>query len=208
MIDSTFIAFLIMAAALVISPGASMAVVAETALEQGRSAALMTVIGINIANSSLALASMFGLSALFHGWPVLLRAVSVGGAVYLTWLGVRALLRNSSALGEAKHSGSVSATGFPSAAVVRGIMTNLLNPSVVLFYMLLLPQFIRKADPFMPRFLLLASAHVSMSLAWLFAFAMAVGSLSEHMARPRVRRTMGILTGAVLVALGIRLLLR
>lgn len=196
-----------MAAALVMSPGASMAVVTEMALQRGRFAALLTVVGINIANSALALASMLGLSALFHQWPSLLRVVSVGGAIYLTCLGIRALWRPSQASNPGGNARVIPTPATAASAVGRGIMTNLLNPSVVLFYMLLLPQFIRSTDPFFQRFLLLAVTHVSMSVLWLAAFALAVGTLSERMARPMVRRTMEILTGAVLVVLGVRLVL-
>jgi threonine/homoserine/homoserine lactone efflux protein len=208
MFDSSFRAFLIMAAALVISPGASMAVVMEMALQRGRFAALLTVVGINIANSSLALASMFGLSAVFHQWPSLLRAVSFGGAIYLTYLGLRALWRKGQVQAPSGKGRRGLAPAPASSSVVRGMLTNFLNPSVILFYMLLLPQFITAADPFFRRFLLLAAAHVAMSMLWLSAYALAVGTLSERMARPRVRRIMEILTGAVLVILGLRLALK
>jgi threonine/homoserine/homoserine lactone efflux protein len=83
-----------------------------------------------------------------------------------------------------------------------------LNPSVVLFYMLLLPQFIRASDPFFRRFLLLAATHVSMSILWLTSYALAVGTLSERMAQSRTRRVMELVTGAVLVFLGVRLVIR
>jgi len=208
MIDSAFKTYAIMAAALVISPGASMAVVTEMALQRGRIAALLTVVGINIANSSLAVASMLGLSALFHQWPAVLRGVNVAGAIYLTYLGIRALWRPPQSSRPARDARAVPTTARASSAVGRGIMTNLLNPSVVLFYMLLLPQFIRGTDPFFQRFLMLAALHVSMSLLWLTAFALTVGTLSERIAQPIVRRTMGILTGAVLVFLGVRLILK
>lgn len=208
MFDSNFKAFVIVAAALVISPGATMAVVTEMALERGRLAALLTVAGVNIANSSLALASMFGLSALLHQWPSLLRAVSVGGAVYLTYLGVRALWHAMPGRGTNVTGGLRMKSTKESSAVVRGILTNFLNPSVVLFYMLLLPQFIASPDPFFRRFLLLATTHVCMSIVWLSAYAMAVGSLSERMERPWVRRTMEIATGLVLVILGVKLVLK
>jgi threonine/homoserine/homoserine lactone efflux protein len=208
MFDSSFKTFVIMAAALVISPGASMAVVTEMALQRGRFAALLTVVGVNIANSSLALASMFGLSAVFHQWPSLLRAVSIGGAIYLTYLGLRTLWQQAHGYAQPGPGRLNPAPTMEPSAVVRGVLTNFLNPSVVLFYMLLLPQFISAADPFFRRFLMLAATHVSMSLLWLSAYAMAVGTLSERMARPRVRRTMEILTGAVLVFLGVRLVLK
>ena len=205
MFDAKFASFVVVAAALVISPGASVAVVTETALERGRRAALLTVAGINMANSSLALASLFGLSAVLHQWPWLLRVVSAGGALYLTYLGVRSLLRafRTEAARPQPAMNAISNAGAP--AVVRGIMTNLLNPSVVLFYILLLPQFIRSTDPFTRRFLFLSGAHVAMSVLWLSMIALAVGTLSEHLARPAVRRTMQIITAAVLIYLGLKL---
>jgi threonine/homoserine/homoserine lactone efflux protein len=205
MFDSSFRAFAIMAAALVISPGASMAVITEMALQRGRAAALMTVAGVNIANSSLALASMLGLSAAFHQWPALFRAVSIGGAIYLTYLGIRALTQGVRLKGMGGQARPGPVLGDRSSAIMRGVLTNLLNPSVVLFYMLLLPQFISSADPFFHRFLLLAATHVSMSILWLSVYAMAVGTLGDRMARPRVRRILEILTGVVLVFLGVKL---
>jgi threonine/homoserine/homoserine lactone efflux protein len=205
MLDAHFISFVIVAATLVISPGASMAVVTEVALERGRFAALCTVAGINIANSSLALASMFGLSALLHQWPWLLRIVSMGGALYLAYLGVRALTRIQCTGIPLDQAGTGTEPNHRTSAVALGIMTNLLNPSVVLFYMLLLPQFIQATDTFVPRFLLLAGAHVFMSLLWLSCYALAIGTLSEHMARPWVRRSMKVLTAAVLIFLSVKL---
>jgi threonine/homoserine/homoserine lactone efflux protein len=208
MFDSSFRAFVIVAAALVISPGASMAVVTEMALQRGRFAALLTVGGINIANSSLALASMLGLSAIFHQFPSLLRIVSGGGAIYLTYLGLRALWMKKSTNGANIHEPLHAAAGLRSSAVVQGILTNWLNPSVILFYVLLLPRFISSTDPFIPRFLLLGAAHISMSMLWLSAYALAVGMISERLAQPSIRRIMEILTGAVLVILGVKLLLK
>ena len=206
MFDARFNAFAVMAAALVLSPGASMAVVTEVALQRGRLAALLTVAGINIANSSLALASMLGLSAVIHRGPALLRAVSIGGAIYLAFLGSLALWRAALARVPNRAERLHPAPGGPSSAIVRGMLTNFLNPSVILFYTLLLPQFIRGTDPFYQRFLLLAATHVSMSLLWLSAYALAVGTLSERLAQPPVRRTMEAATGAVLVILAISLI--
>jgi threonine/homoserine/homoserine lactone efflux protein len=87
-------------------------------------------------------------------------------------------------------------------------MTNVLNPPVVLFYMTLLPQFIDASDPFFARFLLLAATHVSMSLAWQSSCAIAVSGVADRFARPATRRALEAATGAVLVFLGVRLLLR
>jgi len=206
MFDLNFKAFLIVAAALVISPGASMAVVMEAALQGGRLTALRTVVGINIANSSLALASMLGFSAALHQWPELLRGVRICGAGYLAYLGLTILYKIGTVPGGGDLRSKVRHSGPESSAVVRGILTNLLNPSVVLFYMLVLPQFISAADPFVRRFSLLAATHISMSLLWLSSYALAVGTLSERLERLWVRRSIAVLTGSVLVLLAAKLL--
>jgi threonine/homoserine/homoserine lactone efflux protein len=196
MFDAQYRNFAILSATLVLSPGASLAVVMETAIQRGRWAGVLAVTGVNIGNSTLALASMLGLSALLHQWPSLLEVVRIGGALYLTFLGIRAVIPR-------KQGAPVVARG--RSAVSRGVVTNLLHPSVILFYTLILPQFIRATDPFYRRFLLLAITHVSMSFLWLSACALAVGTLSERLAHPRFRRIMELITGGALLYLGLNL---
>jgi len=222
--DARYFAYATISAVLVMSPGATMAVVMETAIGEGRVAAMYTVLGVNIGNSTLALSSALGMSFVFTHWPWTLPLVKAAGAAYLTYLGLRGLwfaFRPRGAGGPAVsgRSGRVAGEGTERtgmdgghisrrAAVVRGITTNLLNPPVILFYMTFLPQFIGPEDPFFGRFLVLAATHVSMSLVWLSIYAAALGVLAERMARPRVRRALEALTGTLLVGLGVRLLIR
>jgi threonine/homoserine/homoserine lactone efflux protein len=213
MLDARYVAFASISALLVISPGASMAVVMEAAVSAGRSAALFTVFGINIANASLGAASALGMSFVFHQWPWAMQVIRVGGAAYLSYLGIRKLGQ----LWKDRASPDLPATGTgqPGSSeylsnggrIRRGIATNFLNPSVVIFYMTFLPQFVGPQDPFFARFLLLAATHVSMSLAWLSLFALTLGAMATVFARPHVRRSLDALTGAVLVGLGVRLLM-
>jgi threonine/homoserine/homoserine lactone efflux protein len=197
----------------------------ETVMGEGRLAALFTVLGINIGNSTLAFSSALGMSVVFHAWPSTLQAVKIGGAAYLTYLGLRGIwfawqgrpaaagapggrpaARDSTSpnrpIGQSP-SRQMAATG-----VYRGIITNLLNPPVVLFYMTFLPQFIGPQDPFFPRFLVLAATHVGMSLVWLSFYAFTLGVLADRFARPVVRRTLEGITGLLLVGFGVRLLIR
>ena len=83
---------------------------------------------------------------------------------------------------------------------------NLLNPPVLLFYMTVVPQFIGPQDAYLARALVLGATHVAMSVVWQGACGVAVGVAAEHMRRPAVRRALEGATGAVLVALGARLL--
>ncbi len=216
MFDARYWTYATISALLVISPGATMAVVLKAAVEEGRAAALFTVLGVNVGNSTLALGSALGMSLLFRAWPSALHAVKDAGAVYLAYLGIRSLWlawrdgRDTSQRLDASAAASTVQTVDPNpgAWLLRGILTNLLNPSVVLFYMTLLPQFIGPADPFFGRFLLLAGTHVSMSLTWLTCYSVAVGFLADRLTRPRARRVLEALTGAVLVGLGARMLWR
>ena len=219
MFDARYFAYATISALLVISPGATMAVVLETVMGEGRLAALFTVVGINIGNSTLALASALGMSVVFHTWPSALNAVKWGGAAYLTYLGLRGIWfawrgHPKGGVTAEPHNRKIDKSrnlrnrGMVSSGVSRGIITNLLNPPVVLFYMTFLPQFIGPQDPFFARFLVLAATHVGMSLVWLSFYAFALGVLADRFARPAVRRTLEGVTGVLLVGFGARLLIR
>ena len=217
MFDARYLAYASISALLVMSPGATMAVVLETAVAEGRAAALYTVLGVNIGNSTLALASALGMSIVFTHWPSTLQFVKAGGAAYLAYLGLKGLWRMWRGFppppAVAQEGGTApralaDRARVKRAGIFRGIATNLLNPPVILFYMTFLPQFIGPEDPFFARFLVLAVTHVSMSMVWLSMYAVALGVLAERMARPLVRRTLEGLTGVLLVGFGVRLLFR
>ena len=214
MFDGRFAAFAALSALLVLSPGATLAVVVETALGYGRRAALLTVAGVGLGNATLATTAAFGLSALLDRWPSALAAIRLAGGLYLAWLGLRGLWR---ALSAGRPRGSDPARGRGSAPpreegtgplshLGRGLLTNLLNPPVILFYVTMVPQFIGPQDPYLARALVLGATHVAMSIVWQGSCGLAVGLAAEHMSRPAVRRTLEGITGAILVFLGARLL--
>jgi threonine/homoserine/homoserine lactone efflux protein len=241
MFDSHFFAFAGVAALLVLSPGATMVVVADAAIEGGRRAALWTVAGIGTANGTMALAAAFGLAAVVQHVPGVLRAMSMVGAAYLAWLGLRALWRAvrgestgprpcATAEGDlpqdfrvgdqacvAQDSGranqrhvaqdfSPARLASPLARFGRGLLTNYANPSVVIFYAIVVPQFITAQDLFLPRYLLLGGTHVAMSVVWQGTVGVSVGTFAERMTQPGVRRTMDLLTGLALLAFAVKLL--
>jgi threonine/homoserine/homoserine lactone efflux protein len=203
MFDARYVAFAALSALLVISPGATLAVVVETALGYGRRAALLTVAGVGLGNAALAAAAAFGLSALLGRWPSALPAVRLAGGVYLACLGVRGVWR---ALSTARHVAETAMGTVPASFVARGALTNLLNPPVILFYATMVPQFIGPQDPYLARALVLGATHVAMSIIWQGSCGLAVGMAAEHMRRPSVRRALEGLTGAILIVLGARLL--
>ena len=209
MFDARYFAFATLSALLVISPGATLAVVVETAVGYGRRAALLVVVGVGLGNATLAAASAFGLSALVERWPGALGGIRLAGGLYLAYLGVRGLWRalfpRRRVAETAMGTVPVSVGTVPMALVARGALTNLLNPPVILFYMTVVPQFIGPRDPYLARALVLGATHVAMSVLWQGSCGVAVGLAAEHLKRPGARRALEGITGAVLVFLGARL---
>lgn len=88
---------------------------------------------------------------------------------------------------------------------VEGLLTNLLNPKVALFYLMLLPQFIAPGQNVLVRSLMLAGLHIGMGVAWLTMYAAAIDQLRGVLTRPRVRQWFDRAMGTCLMLLGLRL---
>jgi threonine/homoserine/homoserine lactone efflux protein len=204
MFDARYAAFAALSALLVISPGATLAVVVETALGYGRKAALLTVAGVGLGNAILAAAAAFGLSVVVGRWPSALAVIRVAGGAYLAFLGLRGIWR---AIFPSRRMAEIEMGTVPISFIARGALTNLLNPPVILFYLTMVPQFIGPQDPYLARALVLGATHVAMSVIWQGSCGLAVGMAADHMGRPAVRRTLEGVTGAILIFLGARLLL-
>jgi threonine/homoserine/homoserine lactone efflux protein len=205
LLDPQIIAFTVVAAIVTVIPGADMALVARSVLTRGRGAGYITSVGICTGLWVHAVASALGLSAILMASAALFSAVKLAGALYLVVLGVLSL---RIAFGS-RVNGLAVATAATARdarlAFVQGLLSNLLNPKVALFYLTLLPQFVRPGDPVLARSLLLAAIHVVIGLVWLIIYAYFLGRLGAMLRQPRVRRALEGVTGAVLIGLGARL---
>jgi len=202
--DPQLVAFAVVAGIVTIIPGADMALVARSVLARGRRAGYVTSLGICTGLWVHAVASALGLSAILMTSAALFSTVKLAGALYLVALGVRSLRR---ALGPSPAPPSPPGRTARDArrTFAQGLLSNLLNPKVALFYLTLLPQFVRPADNVLARSLLLAGVHVLIGLAWLVAYTYFLGRLSAALRRPRVRRALEGVTGSLLIGLGGRL---
>ena len=193
--------FLGIVALLTITPGADMAMVARSVFTGGRREALATTLGISAGCLVWAFASAVGVAALLAASRPAYDALRLVGAAYLVWLGVQSLLaarRGASQPTEA--AGARRASPFR-----QGLLTNLFNPKIAVFYSTFLPQFIGPGDPALALSLALAGVHIALGIAWLSLYAWLVDRAVAAFKGSRLRRTLDAVTGTVLVGLGLRL---
>jgi threonine/homoserine/homoserine lactone efflux protein len=201
-IDPRLIAFMGVAAILIILPGADMALITRNTLALGRRRTMLTIVGICAGCVIHATASAFGLSAILATSAAAFNVMKTIGAAYLVWIGIQSI-RSAGAptappsTGPQKHQGV--------GPSLQGFLTNVLNPKVAIFYLTFLPQFIAPGEPVLRRSFLLAGVHIVMGFAWLTAYAWFVDRLGAILTRPRVKAWLERVTGGVLIALGARL---
>jgi len=196
--------FFAVATVVVVTPGPDMALVARNTLSGGRSSGFATAAGTCSGLLVHSLAAALGLSALLLASSHAFTAVKLAGAVYLVWLGLRGLL------GAGRNGGGVDVPAnavTPWAAFRQGLLTNVLNPKVALFFVALLPQFAEPGAGFGFRLATLMALFLAMGLVWLAGYTIAVHAAGAFLNRASVRRAIERVTGGILVVLGIRLAL-
>lgn len=196
---SSLLAFVPVAALLTITPGTDTMLVLRTAGLGGARPATLAALGIALGCLVWGLAVALGLGALLVASPQAFDWLRIAGAVYLGWIGIGLIIR--------PHQAGQTASVMSGTAFRRGLLTNLLNPKVGVFYLTLLPQFLPRggADP--AAGLLLAAVHVALTLGW---FAILIGfarSLSPWLNSPAFTRTIDRVCGAVFIGFGLKLAL-
>jgi threonine/homoserine/homoserine lactone efflux protein len=206
--DSQLIVFAGIAAVLTVTPGADTALVTRNTIARGRAAGIAATVGICLGCFLHATASSLGLSGILTCSAAAFNIVKMAGAIYLIFLGSQSLLRSL------RNRPAVIADD-PEAVIRRseqrlrsfseGLLTNLLNPKVALFYLTFLPQFISPGEPVFRKSIMLAGIHVCMGLVWLSTYATFLSKLGHVLWKPTVRRRIEAVTGGVLMAFGMRL---
>jgi threonine/homoserine/homoserine lactone efflux protein len=191
------LAFLGVAVVVIVTPGQDTALTVRNTLAGGRRAGVRTAAGVVSGQAVWALAASAGVAALLVASEPAFVALKLAGAAYLAYLGGQALL--SAARRTPQHAD----LGRPAGGheLRQGLLSNLGNPKMAVFFSSLLPQF---GDSFAV-LLALGVLFCTLTLAWLCAYAFAVACAGDVLRRPRVRRAIDALTGTALVTLGVRL---
>jgi threonine/homoserine/homoserine lactone efflux protein len=199
----SFLSFLAVAAVALLIPGPDTFVVLRTALADGRRAGIWAAAGSAVGNLVWGAASVLGVFALLAASGSAFAALKLAGAAYLVVLGVQALraaVRGETLAGDGPRDRALS----PRAAFRRGLVSDLLNVKVGLFWTALVPQFVTAdSSVLLPPAMVLSMA--SMAFGWLTAYAYLAARMSRTLRRRGSSMAVNGTVGAVLVALGARL---
>ncbi|MDP9390395.1 MAG: LysE family translocator [Actinomycetota bacterium] len=198
--------FALVAVVLTLTPGLDTALVLRAALARGRREAAATAAGIVAGLLVWGAAAAVGVSALVTASELAFDLLRYAGAAYLIWFGGR-LLRRAARPGPADPLPDDAPGRSAWRATRLGLLTNLLNPKVGVFYVALLPQFVPAGRDPLAVGLLLAAVHGAISLGWFTLLILAAGALGRRLRSPRTTRVIDGVTGATLVGLGVRLAL-
>ena len=207
MLDAQVLTFTLIAAALTLSPGPDTMLVVRNVLRGGRHDGVVTTFGICSGLFLHATLSALGISIILMHSATAFHVVKIAGAFYLVWLGVQSLRR---AVRGAPPAGSADGPLAMDAVSSRrcfleGLLCNVLNPKVAVFYLALLPQFIGPGDPVLGKSLLLAGIHYAEGILWLVTVSFVLDRTQRFFLGSAVRRWLDGLCGLVLVGLGARL---
>ena len=205
---ASLMAFFLAAGLLTVTPGVDTALVLRTAAVEGPRRAMAAGGGIILGLFLWGALTAVGLTALLAVSRTAYLALQIAGVAYLLFLGGRMLWSafGGASVGPAQAM-SASARSAP-AWFLRGLMTNLLNPKVGVFYVSFLPQFMPTGADTLTWSLLLAGVHVLQTVVWFGALIAATRPLGRWLKRTAVVRWLDGVTGALLVAFGVGLALQ
>jgi threonine/homoserine/homoserine lactone efflux protein len=201
---SSLAAFLAISVVVICTPGQDTALTIRNTLSGGRRSGIATAAGVALGQAIWTLAASTGLVAVLSASEPVFRALKLAGAAYLVYLGVQSLY---AALARRSH-GSPRLAGSAGLTLARaarqGVLSNLGNPKMAVFFASLLPQFAPAGRASFLALLALGLLFCSMTFAWLTLYAVALAR-ARHFLAGRIRRALDAVTGIVLVLFGIRL---
>ena len=194
------LAFLGISALVIVTPGQDTALAIRNSLLGGRRSGVFTALGVSTGQAVWALATSVGLAALIVAFEPAFVTLKLVGAAFLVYLGAQALLAAIRGTHVERREAGGPLTS--SVAFRQGVLSNLGNPKMAVFFTSLLPQF--GAESF-GGLLALGLVFCTMTFVWLSGYAFVVARVGDVLRRPVVRRVFDAVLGTVLVALGIRL---
>jgi threonine/homoserine/homoserine lactone efflux protein len=199
------IEFFVISLIVIATPGIGVVYTLAAGLSRGGRASLLAAFACTLGIVPHLLAAMMGLAALLHASALAYELVKYAGVAYLLWMAWQSL----------REQGALKIETTPAArsslrVVIDGVLLNILNPKLSIFFVAFLPQFITVGEPQpLLRMLELSGVFMAMTFAVFALYGLFAAAMREHViARPAVLRFMRRAFAAAFVALGARLALQ
>ncbi|MBT00114.1 MAG: LysE family translocator [Oceanospirillaceae bacterium] len=193
--------FLVAIVLLTLSPGVDTLLVLRNSARGGWQDGMLTTLGISSGLFVHATVSALGISVILLQSAWAFTAIKLAGAIYLIWLGMVSLRSALRGFPSMATEGVPTRRLKPLRSLSEGILSNVLNPKPVIFYMAFLPQFIDPAGSALAQSLIMALIHFLISAVWLGSLAL-IAERARRLKMPRLGRVVNGLNGAALVAIG------
>jgi threonine/homoserine/homoserine lactone efflux protein len=199
------IAFVGVAALTIMTPGPDTALTVRNALIGGRACGIATALGVSLGLAVWTVTASAGIAALLVASEPAFMAVKLLGAAYLVFLGAQSLWHAVRGDGAAHPlEGRAPRSLTPRTALRQGILNDLGNPKIAVFFTTLLPQFAPSHGPAFATLLAFGLLFCTMTFVWLVLYSVVIARAGEALRRPRIRRALDAVMGAALVAIGVR----
>ncbi len=164
---------------LTVTPGPGVLYVVGRSVGGGRRSGLASMLGIETGEAVYIAGAALGITALLAASPVALSVLRYGGAAYLVLLGIRAWRQ----AGGQDEADSEADGGSKRAAYGRGLVVQLLNPKVAVFFLAYFPQFIRSGEPVAPQVVLLGAIYIGIAMIVDSCYVLLASWLAERLTR-------------------------
>jgi threonine/homoserine/homoserine lactone efflux protein len=201
--------FIVASIILMFIPGVDMALVTRQVVVYGRRPAFATLAGLLFGGLTHAALATIGLSAILLTSATAYTVVKTAGAAYLIGLGVQTLWasrRRRTPKSDGQHASSFSARRDVSwrQAFTLGFLSDVTNPKVAIFFLTFLPQFVAPGKGSAAEIAFLGVLFNVIATTWWIGYVLIVDRAAQWLRRPTIRRIIERVTGAALIALGLR----
>ncbi len=196
-INHPMAAYALVALLLVMSPGADVLLVLGSTLRGGARAGMLTAAGISVGSFIWALLVAVGLVSLLNASPILFSIITYAGVAYMLYIGVGEI---RAGLSKEVKSFSIEASQKQSAFTYfqKGLVVNLLNPKVGIFYLSFLPQFVPNGEMSVRNILTLGSIHIILGIIWLSLCSFGIDKAQALINNARFNRALMIVAGVLI----------
>jgi threonine/homoserine/homoserine lactone efflux protein len=198
------VTFALASVLIVLLPGPDTLVVLRNLIRGGRRTAALTVVGVLSGLSVWVATAALGLAALLHASENAYTALRTVGACYLLWLGIQTL-RTRLAPGTLTVEPSASRRQWLGSGYSAGLVTDLLNPKVGVFFVTFLPGFVPSGTSVCAASLAFGAIFVAETAVYFAVLLFVAGRITRWMRDPTIRRRLDWATGTVLIGFGVRL---